>query len=153
MLEGLAKARHPVAKAAAQAPAKQGVAKKRSCTAGKPMCMRASEGENASLRRDASILTSLRNDPTKKQCPAEEPHALPLRPIPACKRCSKAARARSPARHRRLKSIAGFSSRRRHSTEEPFGSASRLQQLRPVPPYLASARATCEQLCIRATNT
>ena len=52
---------------------------------------------------------------------------------------SAAPQAQSPTQHRRLKSIAGFSSRRRHSTEEPFGSASQLQQLRPVPPCLASA--------------
>ena len=52
---------------------------------------------------------------------------------------SAAPQAHSPAQHRRLKSITSFSSRRRHSTEEPFGSASHLQQLRPVPPYLASA--------------
>ena len=82
MLEGLAKARHPAAKAAAQAPAKQGVAKKRSCSAGKPMCVRASEGENASLHKDASILASLQNGPAKKQRPAEGPRALPLRPSP-----------------------------------------------------------------------
>ena len=46
--------------------------------------------------------------------------------------------AQGPAQHRRLKSIAGFSPRRRHSAEEPSGSASQLQQLRPVPSYLAS---------------
>ena len=63
ILEGLAKARHPAARAAAktatQAPAKQGVTKKRSCNAGKPMCMRTSEGGDASLRKEASILASL----------------------------------------------------------------------------------------------
>ena len=132
MLEGLAKARHPAAKAAAQAPAKQGVAKKRSCNAGKPMCMRASEGENASLHKDASILASLRNGPTKKQRSAEGPRALPLQPIPTYKRRGEAAGAQSPARHSRLKSIAGFSSRRCHSAEEPFGSASRPRQLQPA---------------------
>ena len=75
MLEGLAKARHPAAKAvtqtpakqevaakaAAQTPAKQGATKKRSCSAGKPICMRTNEEENASLRRGASALASLRN--------------------------------------------------------------------------------------------
>ena len=78
ILEGLTKTRHPAAKAVTQAPAKQEVAKKRSCSAGKPARMRASEGENASLRKDASILASLRNGPTKKQRPAEGPRALPL---------------------------------------------------------------------------
>ena len=51
MLGGLAKARHPAAKAAAkaakQAPAKQGVSKKRSRGAAKLACMRASGEENA----------------------------------------------------------------------------------------------------------
>ena len=46
---------------------------------------------------------------------------------------SAAPQAQGPAQRRRLKSIAGSSSRRRHSTEEPFGSANRLQQLRPAP--------------------
>ena len=46
--------------------------------------------------------------------------------------------AQGPAQRRRLKSTAGFSPRRRHSAEEPFGSASQLQQLRPVPSYLTS---------------
>ena len=49
MLEGLAKARHPAAKAATQTPAKQEVAKKRSCNAGKPISIRTNEEENASL--------------------------------------------------------------------------------------------------------
>ena len=49
IIEGLAKARYPAAKAAAQAPAKQEVAKKRSCNAGKPMPMRANEEEDTSL--------------------------------------------------------------------------------------------------------
>ena len=31
--------------------------------------------------------------------------------------------AQGPTQRRRLKSITGFSSRRRHNTEEPFGSA------------------------------
>ena len=78
MLEGLAKARHPAAKAATQTPAKQGVTKKRSCNAGKPICMRTNEEENASLRRGASALASLQNGPTKKQRSAEGPRALPL---------------------------------------------------------------------------
>ena len=69
ILEGLAKTRHPAAKAVTQTPAKQGVTKKRSCNAGKPMCMRTSEGEDASLHKEASILASLRNGPTKKQRP------------------------------------------------------------------------------------
>ena len=63
-----------------------------------------------------------------------------------------APQAQSPTQHRRLKSITGFSSRRRHNAEEPFGSANLLQQLRPVPPYLASARATCKQLRIQAAS-
>ena len=139
MLEGLAKARHPAAKAAAQAPAKQEVAKKRSCNAGKPISIRTNEEENASLRRGASALASLRNGPTKKQRSAKGPRALPLRPISTYKRRGEAARAQSPARHRRLKSIAGFSSRRCHDAKEPFGSASRPRQLRPAPPCLAPA--------------
>ena len=49
-----------------------------------------------------------------------------------------APQAQSPTQHRRLKSITGFSSRRRHNAEEPFGSANLLQQLRPVPSYSAS---------------
>ena len=60
--------------------------------------------------------------------------------------------AQGPAQRRRLKSITGFSSRRRHSTEEPFGSANRLQQLRPVSPYLAPARAACKQLRTNAAK-
>ena len=51
---------------------------------------------------------------------------------------SAAPQAQGPAQRRRLKSITGFSSRRRHNTEEPFGSANQLQQLRPVPSYLTS---------------
>ena len=139
MLEGLAKTRHPAAKAATQAPAKQEVAKKRSCSAGKPACMGASEEENASLCRGASALASLRNGPTKKQRSAEGPRALPLQPISTYKRRGEAARAQSPARHRRLKPIAGFSSRRCHNAKESFGSASRPHQLQPVPPYSAPA--------------
>ena len=66
---------------------------------------------------------------------------------------SAAPQAQRPTQHRRLKSITGFSSRRRHNTEEPFGSANQLQQLRPAPPYLAPARATCKQLRIKAAST
>ena len=95
ILESLAKARHPAAKPAAQAPAKQEVAKKRGCSAGKPVCMRTNEEENASLRRGASALPSLRNSPTKKQRSAEGPRALPLQPISAYKRRGEAARAQS----------------------------------------------------------
>ena len=98
ILEGLTKTRHPTAKAAAQAPAKQGATKKRSCNADKPMCMRTSEGEDASLHKEASILASLRKGPAKKQRPPEGPRALPLRPISTYKQCSEAARAQSPAR-------------------------------------------------------
>ena len=139
ILEGLTKTRHPAAKAVTQTPAKQGVPKKRSCNAGKPICMRANEEENASLCRGASALASLRNGPTKKQRSAEGPRALPLQPISTYKRRGEAARAQSPARHRRLKSIAGFSPRRCHSAKEPFGSASRPHQLQPVRPYPAPA--------------
>ena len=116
ILEGLAKARHPAAKAATQAPAKQGVAKKRSCNAGKPACMRANDEENASLRKDASILASLQNGPTKKQRSAEGPRALPLRPISTYKQHGETARTQSPTRHRRLKPITGFSPRCCHDT-------------------------------------
>ena len=66
---------------------------------------------------------------------------------------SAAPQAQGPAQRRRLKPIAGFSSRRRHNTEEPFGSVSRLQQLRPVPPYLAPMRATRKQLRAKAAST
>ena len=128
ILEGLAKARHPAAKAAAQAPAKQEVAKKRSCNAGKPICMRANEEENASLCRGASALASLRNGPTKKQRSAEGPRALSLQPISTYKRHSETTRAQSPAQHRRLKSIAGLSSQRWHNAKESFGSASQSHQ-------------------------
>ena len=73
ILEGLTKTRHPAAraaaKAAAQAPASQGAAKKRSCSAGKPVRARTSEGEDASLRKEASTLASLQNGPAKKQRP------------------------------------------------------------------------------------
>ena len=106
ILEGLAKARHPAAKgaakAASQAPAKREVSRKRSCDTGKPTHMRTNGGENASLRKGASILASLRNGPSKKQRSPGEPRALPLRPISTYKRHSEAARALSPARHGRL---------------------------------------------------
>ena len=46
--------------------------------------------------------------------------------------------AQGPTQYRRLKSITGFSSRRRHNAEEPSGFANLLQQLRPVPSYSAS---------------
>jgi len=63
MLEGLAKVRHPAtkaaAKAASQAPAKREESRKRSCDAGRPTHMRTNGGENASLRKGASILASL----------------------------------------------------------------------------------------------
>ena len=78
MLEGLAKARHPAAKAVTQAPAKQEVAKKRSCNADKPTSICTNEEENASLHKGASALAALRNGPTKKQRSAEGPRALPL---------------------------------------------------------------------------
>ena len=139
MLEGLAKARHPAAKAAAQAPAKQEVAKKRSCNAGKPARARANEEENAALRRGAPAPAPLRNSPAKKQRSAEGPRALPLQPIPTYKRRGEVARAQSPARHRRLKPIAGFSSQRWHNAEEPFGPASQPHQLQPAPSCSAPA--------------
>ena len=139
MLEGLAKARHPAAKAAAQAPAKQGAAKKRSCSAAEPARARASEGEDTSLYKEAPTLASLRSGPAKKQCPPRGPRALSLRPISTYKRCSEAARAQSPARRGRLKYIAGFSSRRRQDAKEALNSGSQPQQLRPIPPYLAPA--------------
>ena len=68
--------------------------------------MRTNEGEDASLRKGAPILASLRSGPSKKQRSLGEPRALPLRPISAYKRHSKAARALSPARHGRLKPTA-----------------------------------------------
>ena len=143
MLEGLAKARHPTAKAAAkvaaQAPAKQGVARKRSCSTGEPSCMRASEGEDASLRKEAPALAPLRDGLAKKQRPPEGPRALPLRPISTYKRHSEAARAKSPARRGRLGHIAGFSPRRCHDAKEALSSASQPQQLSPAPPCLAPA--------------
>ena len=85
ILEGLAKARHPAAKPAAQAPAKQEVAKKRSCNASKPIPI-CTEEESASLRKGAPALAALRNGPAKKQRSAKEPRALPLRPISTYKR-------------------------------------------------------------------
>ena len=143
ILAGLAKARHPAtkaaAKAASQAPAKREARRKRSCGAGRPARARASGGESASLRKGASILASLRNGPNKKQSSPEEPRALPLRPISACKRCGEAARAQSPARRGRLGYIAGFSPRRRQDAKEALSSASQPQQLRPAPPCLAPA--------------
>ena len=93
MLEGLAKARHPANKAVTQTPAKQEVAKKRSCNAGKPISICTSEEENASLHKGASALAALRNGPTKKQRSAKGPRALSLRPISTYKRHSEAARA------------------------------------------------------------
>ena len=136
MLKGLAKARHPAAKAAAkaagQAPAKQEVSKKRSCDAGKPAHMRTNEGENTSLHKGASILAPLRNGPSKKQRSLGEPRALPLRPISTCKRYSEVARAPSSARHGRLKSIAGLSSRRRLNTIRPLAlRAGHISSARP----------------------
>ena len=103
------------------------------------MPIRTNEEENASLRKGASALAALRNGPTKKQRPAKGPRALSLRPISTYKRRGEAARAQSPARHRRLKPIAGFSSRRWHNAKEPSGSASQSHQLQPVPPYSAPA--------------
>ena len=71
MLEGLAKARHPATKAAAktagQAPTKQEVSKKRSCSSRNAAYAFTHGGENASLRKGAPILASLRNTPSKKQ--------------------------------------------------------------------------------------
>ena len=141
MLEGLAKARHPAARAAAkaatQAPAKQGVTKKRSCNADKPISIRTNEEENASLYKGASALAALRNGPTKKQRSAKRPRALSLRPISTYNRHGETTRAQSPTRHRRLKSITSFSSQRWHNAKEPFGSAHQSHQLQPVPPYSA----------------
>ena len=77
ILEGLAKARHPTAKAATQTPAKQEVTKKHSCNADKPISIRTNEEENASLYKGASALAALRNGPTKKQRSAKGPRALP----------------------------------------------------------------------------
>ena len=72
-LEGLAKAPHPAAKAAAkaanQAPAKHEASRKRSCGAGKPACMRANGGENASLRKGAPTLALLRDGPSYQAKP------------------------------------------------------------------------------------
>ena len=95
ILEGLAKTRHPAAKAVTQTPAKQEVTKKRSCNADKPICMRTNEEENASLRRGAPALALLQNGPTKKQRSAGGPRALPLQPISTYKRRGEAARAES----------------------------------------------------------
>ena len=137
ILEGLTKTRHPAAKSVTQTPAKQEVTKKRSCNADKPSSICTNEEENASLYKGASALAALRNGPTKKQRSAKGPRALSLRPISTYKRHGETACAQSPARHRRLKSITGFSPRRWHSAKEPFGSASQPHQLQPVPPYSA----------------
>ena len=136
MLAGLAKARHPAAKAAAktanQTPAKHEVCRKRSCDTGKPAHMRTNGGENASLRKGASILAPLRNGPSKKQRSLGEPRALPLRPISTYKRYSEVARAPSSARHGRLKPIAGLSPRRRLSTARPLAlRAGHISSARP----------------------
>ena len=139
ILEGLTKTRHPAAKAVTQTPAKQEVTKKRSCNAGKPTSICTNEEENASLCKGASALAALRNGPTKKQRSAKGPRALSLQPISTYKQQGEAARAQSPARHRRLKPIARFSSRRCHNAKEPFGSASRPHQLKPAPPCSAPA--------------
>ena len=137
ILEGLTKTRHPTAKAVTQTPAKQKVAKKRSCNAGKPISIHTNEEENASLYKGASALAALQNGPTKKQRSAKGPRALPLRPISTYKRHGETARAQSPARRRRLKSITSFSSQCWHNAKESFGSASQPHQLQPVPPYSA----------------
>ena len=139
ILEGLTKTRHPAAKSVTQTPAKQEVTKKRSCNADKPTSICTNKEEDASLRKGASALAALRNGPTKKQRSAKGPRALPLRPISAYKRRGETARAQSPMRHGRLKSIAGFSSQRWHNTKESFGSANRSHQLQPVPPCSAPA--------------
>ena len=102
ILKGLAKARHPSAKAAAKAstevakaathtPASQNENKKRSCGIARPASMRTSGEESASLHKSASILASLRNGPSKKQRSLKEPRALPLRPISTYKRYCEAA--------------------------------------------------------------
>ena len=139
ILEALAKTRHPAAKSATQAPAKQEVTKKRSCNASKPICMGANEEENASLCRGASALAPLRDGPTKKQRSAEGPRALSLPPISTYKRHGETTRTQSPRRLRRLKSITGFSSQRWHSAKESLGSANQSHQLQPVPSYSAPA--------------
>ena len=138
MLKGLAKTRHPAAKSVTQTPAKQEVTKKRSCNAGKPISICTNEEEDAFLYKGASALAALRNGPTKKQRSAKGPRALPLRPMSTCNRHGEAARAQSPTRHRRLKSITSFSSQRWHNAKESFGSANQSHQLRPVPSYSAS---------------
>ena len=83
ILKGLAKARHPAAKAVAKmakkTPAKQEVSKKRSCSSHKPACAFTQGGENASLRKGAPILASLRNASARKRRPPKEPHALPAK--------------------------------------------------------------------------
>ena len=139
ILEGLTKTRHPTAKAATQTPAKQEVAKKRSCNAaGKPISIRTNEEENASLYKGASALAALRNGPTKKQRSAKGPRALSLRPISTYNRHGEAARAQSPTRGRRLKPITSFSSQRWHNTKKSLGSANQSHQFQPVPSYSAS---------------
>ena len=135
ILKDLAKARHPAAKVAAktagQAPAKQEMSKKRSCSS----ASFTQGGEGASLRKGAPALAPLQNASSKRQRSPGEPRALPLRPIPAHKRYSKVARAQSPARRGRLKRAARLSPRRRRAHEGALEPASRPQQLRPAPPY------------------
>ena len=138
ILEGLTKTRHPTAKAVTEAPAKQEMTKKRSCNPGKPISIHTNEAEDASLYKGASALAALRNGPTKKQRTAKGPRALSLRPISTYKRHGETTRTQSPTRHRRLKSITGFSSRRWHNTKESSGSANQSHQLQPVPSYSAS---------------
>ena len=79
MLRGLAKARlrpaaKVAAKAAGQAPAKQEVGKKHSCSSANFT----QGGESATLRKGASILVSLRNASTKRRRSPEELRALSL---------------------------------------------------------------------------
>ena len=139
ILEGLAKTRHPAAKPATQTPAKQEVTRKRSCNADKPTFICTNEEEDASLYKGASALAALRNGPTKKQCSAKGPRALPLRPISTYNRGGETTRTQSPTRHRRLKSITSFSSQRWHNTKKSLGSANQSHQFQPIPPCSAPA--------------
>ena len=120
ILAGLTKTRHPVAKAANQTSASHEVSRKRSCDTGRPEHMRTSGGENNPLHKGASILVSLRNEPSKKQRSLGEPRALSLRPISTYERYGEVTRTPSSTRHGRLKSITGLSSRRRLNTIRPL---------------------------------
>ena len=105
-------------------------------------------GEQAAARREAKQSVNIWGGIAAIRQPITKPAWLARmkRKNGTISTTSAAPQTQSPTQHRRLKSITGFSSRRRHNAEEPFGSANLLQQLRPAPPCLAPAQAAREQL-------